>query len=239
VAIATWSSQLGNNVDAETFNIQMIVGGFYTGVDDTLVTIARPTGDFVTGGGYLIEQISQGGTVSVQTTTGDTRDVVLDLAEESKINFGFNMKWNRQQTNLQGRFTAILRDADGDQWRIRSTATESLSVNPATNQATIVTKANLINQATGESAGDLTLIVDMTDTGEPGSQAVDADTIGFTLWNGSTLVFSTNWNGSQTVEQDLAGGNLQLHIRELNAAGGVSSTSSLAAKTSLLPHCSQ
>ena len=39
----------------------------------------------------------------------------------------------------------------------------------------------------------------MTDKGEPGS----ADSIALTLWNGSTLVFSSNWDGAKTPEQVL------------------------------------
>ena len=36
----------------------------------------------------------------------------------------------------------------------------------------------------------------MTDKGEPGSN----DTIGITLWDGSTLLFSSEWNGAKTLE---------------------------------------
>ena len=44
----------------------------------------------------------------------------------------------------------------------------------------------------------------MTDKGAPGS----ADTIGVTLWDGSRLVFSSQWTGAQTVQGLLGGGNL-------------------------------
>jgi hypothetical protein len=136
------------------------------------------------------------------------------------MNFGFNVKWNKKLTNLQGQFTSILRAEDGTRWKIKSTATDTLLVDPETAQATFTSKANLINQTTGESVGGLRMIVEMTDVGEPGSQEVDPDTIGFTLWDGPTLIFSTNWSGSDTLEQDLDGGNLQVHLDELNLAGG-------------------
>jgi len=46
--------------------------------------------------------------------------------------------------------------------------------------------------------GNATLQVTMTDKGEPGS----SDTIGITVWNKSGgLWFSSNWNGTKTVEQ--------------------------------------
>jgi hypothetical protein len=43
----------------------------------------------------------------------------------------------------------------------------------------------------------------MTDAGEPGNN----DSISITLWQGSTLLFSSNWNGAQSVEQLLNPGN--------------------------------
>jgi len=54
--------------------------------------------------------------------------------------------------------------------------------------------------------GNLTLNMTLTDKGEPGS----SDTIGFTLWDGNTLVFSSNWSAAKTIEQILAGGNTQV-----------------------------
>jgi hypothetical protein len=35
--------------------------------------------------------------------------------------------------------------------------------------------------------------------------------LGITLWNGSTLVFSSEWTGARTLEVRLAGGNLVVH----------------------------
>ena len=48
--------------------------------------------------------------------------------------------------------------------------------------------------------------ITLTDNGEPAT----TDAIGFTLWSGSTLVYSSNWNGAKTIEQVLGGGNLQV-----------------------------
>jgi hypothetical protein len=49
--------------------------------------------------------------------------------------------------------------------------------------------------------------VTATDWGEPGS----ADSLAFTLWNGSTLLFSSDWTGARTQESSLGGGNLVVH----------------------------
>jgi hypothetical protein len=67
-----------------------------------------------------------------------------------RTNFGFNVKYNRQMTNLQGHFNGIVRREDGagglQVLQIKSNATQSLAINPAaeTNgSATFVSKANL------------------------------------------------------------------------------------------------
>ena len=59
-----------------------------------------------------------------------------------------------------------------------------------------------------DSRGNATIQVNMTDNGEPGTN----DTIGITIWNKSGgLDFSNNWNGAQTVQQKLNGGDLVVH----------------------------
>jgi len=56
--------------------------------------------------------------------------------------------------------------------------------------------------------GNATLQVSMTDAGEPGS----GDKIGIIVYNKSGGVwYSSNWNGTSTVQQTLAGGNLVVH----------------------------
>jgi hypothetical protein len=48
----------------------------------------------------------------------------------------------------------------------------------------------------------------MTDRGDPGS----TDSIGITVYNKSGgMWFSSNWTGTQTIEQLLGGGNLSAH----------------------------
>jgi hypothetical protein len=35
--------------------------------------------------------------------------------------------------------------------------------------------------------------------------------VGFTLWSGDTLRFSSNWDGLQTLRDELGGGSIQVH----------------------------
>ena len=51
----------------------------------------------------------------------------------------------------------------------------------------------------------------MTDWGEPGSTGPGPDTIALTVYNGSSLWFSSQWNGTQTIQKLLDGGNLVAH----------------------------
>ena len=57
-------------------------------------------------------------------------------------------------------------------------------------------------------SGNATLILNMTDNGEPGS----TDTIAITLLNSNGgLYFSNKWDGTKTIEDVLRGGNLVVH----------------------------
>lgn len=48
------------------------------------------------------------------------------------------------------------------------------------------------------------LIITFHDNGSPGNN----DTLGVSLYNGQTLRYSSTWNGTATIEQNLGGGNL-------------------------------
>lgn len=54
--------------------------------------------------------------------------------------------------------------------------------------------------------GNPTLQLTMTDKGEPIERF-----IGVTLWQGSTLLYSSGWNRSKTLEKLSNGGNLVVH----------------------------
>ena len=97
--------------------IGIVVGGFYTrdnSNDDVLVTVTRPLDNMVTGGGYLINQDSAG------LYAGD---------DGLRTNFGFNVKFNRQLTALQGHVTIIIRQ-NGFVYQVKTNAMQSLAVDP-------------------------------------------------------------------------------------------------------------
>ena len=76
---------------------------------------------------------------------------------------------------------------------------------------TFIGKAN-IQDVTNEASpisieGGDSLTITFHDNGEPGT----GDTISIAVYNGSTLRFSSNWNGTKTIEQNLGGGDLAAH----------------------------
>jgi hypothetical protein len=194
-----WTASTGSQ-DSTDFTIGVIVNDHYdrnAATDNTVVTLSKPLGtNFITGGGYLVNQNSAG---SVAGGAGQ------------KTNFGFNVKYNKSGTNLQGRINIIVRNG-GRVYQVKGNAMSSLvanNSNPSARTATFNGKSNITDitnpLAPISLGGNATLQVTMTDRGEPGS----TDSIGISVWNGSGgLWFSSLWNGTKTLEQVLGGGNL-------------------------------
>jgi hypothetical protein len=205
------------------YNIAIIVNGtangaFYTNpTNDGLETIEVyiPQNNFITGGGYL-RLVSSGGLCSGGANT--------------KNNFGFNVKYNKSGTNLQGNMNTIVRSATSctpgytgaRMYQLKGNSMTSLVTKPCPTSpdatSTCPSTATFNGKATIQDItnplapisvdGNASLQVTMTDTGEPGS----ADTIGITLWNKSGgLWFASRWSGTTTLEQLLGGGNLVVH----------------------------
>jgi hypothetical protein len=198
------------NVPVGQHTVGIIVSNYYTrnnSNDNVMINVYQPNGDFITGGGYLLLTGNSNGAYK-----GDTA---------SKNNFGFNVKYNKNGSNLQGNINTIIRRTEGGIARIyqvKGNAMTSLSVNPNITSshpyATAVFngKANITDITNPLSPltvdGNATLQVTMTDKGEPGS----SDMIGITVFNkAGGLWYSSNWNGTKTIEQILNGGNLLVH----------------------------
>jgi len=100
-------------------------------------------------------------------------------------------------------------------YQIKSNSTQSLGVDIAdanAKVATFITKTNLMDITDPLNvisiSGNLTLKVDMTDKGEPGTD----DSIAFDLTDDNgTLINSSNWTGIKTSELQLSAGNLLVH----------------------------
>ena len=217
----TFTGTVGS-IGSTQYTVGIVVGGYYgrnASTENTVVTISQVGAGMITGGGYLVMQNSAG------TIAGDPG---------TKNNFGFNVKYNKSGTNLQGNLNTIVRrrESDGNQhvYQIKGNSMTSLAVYQLVNNAWVAGctgatstspckaqfngKANIQDitnpVAPFSVSGNNALQFNMTDYGSPGS----SDTIGITLWNGSGGIwFSTNWVGSPpaTAEQVLGGGNLEVH----------------------------
>src|SRR5205807_2853612 len=104
------------------YRIGIIVGGYYTRnstlYDDTVINVYIPQSNFITGGGYLFNSSSAG---------------LYPGATGQRTNFGFNVKYNKSGTNLQGNINVIIRN-NGRVYQIKGNSMTSL--------ATLVCTAN-------------------------------------------------------------------------------------------------
>jgi hypothetical protein len=213
-ASCKWTGLAGSS-GSQQYLIQPVVTNYYTdtlaGDGAMIITVYQPiTSNFITGGGYLVL-----GSNSAGSKAGDSG---------SKNNFGFNVKYNKAGTNLQGTINTIIRRTESNGihlYQVKGNSLTNLIVtaNPlkpsvsSPAKATFIGKANLADVTNPSSpvslGGNAKLQVTMTDSGEPGS----SDKIGITVWDGSSaLWFSSNTiaNGLAT-EQTLGGGNLVVH----------------------------
>jgi len=194
------------SADSATYQVGIAVAGYYTRnspYDDFDVNVYKPGTGFVGGGGHLINTASAGvyaGTAGARTT------------------FGFNAKVKKPKV-FQGHVNIIVRSRQADgQWKIyqiKSTAIDSLSIMPGrvkgTGTGQFLSKATLSDitnpLAPISLGGNYQLQVTVFDNGDPGT----SDALAVALWNGSALLYSSNWSGAppRTVPQILAGGNLQ------------------------------
>jgi hypothetical protein len=205
VGTATLNWNVNITGDAQSFTIGVIVDNYYVrdnSDDNTVITVAKPLGDlFITGGGYLNISSSAG----IKSATAGTKN-----------NFGFNVKYNKSRTNLQGNINTIIRKMEADGlhvYQVKGNSMTSLTVNTACPKTAVFNGKASIQDITNPASpipvdGNATLQVTMTDNGEPGK----SDMIAITVWNkAGGLWFASNWNGTKTVEQVLGGGNLKVH----------------------------
>ncbi|PWA07591.1 hypothetical protein DB891_14670 [Flavobacterium laiguense] len=185
-----------------TLDIYAVVNNYYKGdncLDPGSVTISVPGSESVTGGGFLKMQNSIG---TYAGTTG------------TKTNFGFTMKWTKTGTNVKGQANIIIR-RNGRVYQIKSNAISSLSVSGSSGN--FVTKANMkditdpLNPVT--IGGNSDLYVNMYD----GSTGGQLDEISILYQSGSTIIYSSHWNGTATVRRLLDGGNVQVRTGVLTA----------------------
>jgi hypothetical protein len=211
VGTATCNASLNasTTTGGSSYTIGMLVGGYYArncSYEDQTVNVYIPQSNFITGGGYINNASSAG---------------LYPGAAGQRTNFGFNVKYNKSGTNLQGNINVIVRN-NGHTYQIKGNSMTSLAVQVCTasgcpsatspSTATFNGKASIQDITDPNNPisidGNATLQVTMHDYGSPGSN----DTVGITVWNKAGGVwYASNWNGTSTVEQKLGGGDLSVH----------------------------
>jgi hypothetical protein len=212
-----WPVSIGS-ASSKQFRVGIIVGNYYvrnSSADDAVVTVSKPASSTVTGDGYLTLSGSSG---------------ILAGGAGTKNDFSFNLKYKNNGT-LQGSITTVVRSG-GRVYQVDGSNVTSLAVQltGAGGTATLDGRAS-IRDITNPSApstidNNATLQVTMADLGLPGT----ADEIAITVWDkGGGLWFASNWNGIQTVQQGLGGGDLQVRGKNGNGAQPTSTSQPTAA----------
>ena len=206
-----WDVNLIGN-DGSPLEISWIIGGNYTLGDNceevmAIGAVAKPTDNFVTGGGYYIPK------------TGDTGGS-LGADGSSKINFGLSAKMSTKGKNqkVTGGVNIIWRTG-GDKWQAKSSSGSApfliyeVTGEPGVYRAEVLyTNANVRQLETsnaGGAEGNGTIAITVVDWGEPGLE----DEIGIVIKDskGNLLVsYYTTPDGSNDLDL-LEGGNIQIH----------------------------
>jgi hypothetical protein len=194
-AIVSKTIQYSASTD-RTLEIKVEVIGYYTGSTMVPGAVYIPKGDHVTGGGFIIPNENSFGPYASDNG--------------SHANFGFNMKYQKkgQIWELNGEMNLVIRSGN-QTYQFKSTEALSLGItNAGDHPAAQMTFRGNLNQGNNTLLSGLILYTTMTDRGNPG---INNDDIGFTIWNGNTLVYSSNWEANNTERKKLAGGNIVIH----------------------------
>ncbi|HEV7707752.1 MAG TPA: M12 family metallo-peptidase [Asanoa sp.] len=171
--------------------ITAVVGNYYAGSGSARVEVAKPDGSSITGDGDIRSLRSAG---TYPATPG------------SRIDFALDAKYGK---SLTGHATVKFHSG-GRTYEIRGAAFESFGADASghVEQADLRAQATLKDVTNPRNptvvASGLTLHMTATDRGH-------SDSLAITLWDGNTLVFSSEWTGARTLEIRLAGGNLVVH----------------------------
>jgi hypothetical protein len=214
-----------------TFNYR--ISGYYQ-IDDacsdngeSVINIYKPQNDFITGGGYIKPTNSIG---------------IMASDPGRKANFGFNVKYNKTNKNLQGHINYIFRKLESDGvvhvYQVKGNAMTSLTVlmqdpNEGGLRTSIFEGKCNVSDVTYPDApvsvpgtGNSVMQVKVTDAGEPGT----ADKYGITVWNSDNgVLYSSNWVSTKTEKLTLIGGNIVVHsgTATLTVGGTVIKSASL------------
>ncbi len=193
-AAFNWTTNIGSS-HFVVYKVHTIVGGYYarnSTQDDSYVVVMKSTAGLIAGSGLLVLNNSAG------SLAGDVG---------SPCEFGFALKYHGN-SRAQG-FVTVVFHRGNRTYLAGSLILTSVTVNVASGKATLDGKAwltditNMANTSLIDASAKIQLLI--TDRGEPGV----TDSLGITISKSTgQLYFSSNWNGSKTIEQTPVRGNL-------------------------------
>jgi hypothetical protein len=196
----------------ETFEVWMQAGNYYDGATTTppgatLVTVAVPGNQFVTGGGHLVLTNSTG---SYSGTAG------------SNMSFGFNIKWLNSGNNLDGKINIIYRKLVSGVWKTyqikndNKVKTMSIDLSDPNYRKAITTSAkctltDITNPASPVLiASNLTLSMDVWESTTVNNGSLDKISAALTGNGNLGLMFSSYGGGSGAVPQNISAGKIKV-----------------------------
>jgi VCBS repeat-containing protein len=189
-----------DNIPVNTYAAEAVVGGFtsttgfYSGFGEDVLTVFDPSLGFATGGGFFYWP--------------GTND---------RTNFGFNVKYNKQGTRVQGGLLLIRHLNDGTIYRVKSNAMDGLAIGedpgpPAYGWASFSGKATYREPGWSDPVGNYRFTTYVEDLGEPGSHGAAPDRFWIEVRDkdGVVLGISSLTQPGDANAEDLAGGNIQV-----------------------------
>jgi hypothetical protein len=199
-----------------THSIDVVVGGFYTGTSTSVIEVDDPEGSVVTGAGLILASRSAG----VYAADAGSR---VAFAVSVKYKVPDRDKHDQRAPRAPKGHVEVLFRSHGNSYVLRSSDVDLLGVSEATPQgkechgrapkcigkAETRWTASLIDVTRPRRPvtvrSNVALQVTATDAGD---RHGSGDTIGLTLWDGNSLLFSSAWTGAQTVEQAVKTGKI-------------------------------
>jgi subtilisin family serine protease len=138
-----------NNVPVNTYTaVATVVGGYYAGAGEDVLTVFDPSLGFTTGGGWFY-----------WPGTAD------------RTNFGYTMKYNKKGKNVKGSLLMIRHLADGTKYRVKSNALYGLAIGDGGDfdWASFNGKATYLEPGWPEPVGNHEFVTYVEDWGEPGT----------------------------------------------------------------------
>jgi hypothetical protein len=143
-----------DNVGVNTYVVEVTVAGdYYTGSGEDVLIVYDPSLGFTTGGGWFYWP-----------------DTAHDDYPGDRTNFGYNMKYNKKATNIQGSLLLIRHLEDGTFHRVKSNALDGLAIGTQSDFGWASFAGKSTYGAPGEdNQGNHRFLVYVEDYGTPGA----------------------------------------------------------------------